>query len=1162
MPAAHAQDSEPDTLIVREWPSRTDTLRVVGSGPFLLRPNLVSGSVRITVNGYRVVDPDVHIDHRFGQIRLPGVAPDSVVVISAAYKYIPVQSPRTYSLWGRDEEGIEEEGNEADSGRDRDVDAPTPVQQQLQTTGQVSRGILAGSGQDAAIESGLQLQVRGEVAPGVQLEARLNDEDTPLVPEGVTRRLDQFDQVYIGLTSDLGRVELGDLEAQLSNSRFGNLDRRLQGAMFSTSERTVGNGAIRRLRATAGTAVTRGSYLEQVIQIEEASQGPYRLEGEAGERFILILPGTERVYLDGQLLTRGLDADYTIDYTTAEIRFTSRRVMSPDMRVRVGFEYTTNRFTRTLSFASVSGEAGGTSQKPWVSWGMRAIQERDGDAFGDEIGLSAADSALVAQSADGQVQGSGAIEVLYDPEALYVQYTRTQIDDGEGGQRDVYTAVSSVPPAGARVFRVSFSWVGEGNGSYSRSPGLSGSVEYRYVGSGNGSYEPVRTLTAPMNKQLVGLSLGLHRLPGVIISGEGAVSVFDPNRLSALGDGARQRTAGSMDVHTVPLALGSSWAVTAAAKAEWREASFATFSRTRDIEFSREWNLPFVERDAFSTLLPLENEQERALALTFTGQDSVGTSIERMDLKLGDQWQADRWQSRSRYRFRKQLQWDSRIQQATSRIPGMDQRDQWRHLINRVTWSSRLNPWLEWERERFDGQVLELAVEQSSTSRNLLTPRISYDEWTFGAAFPHTSGSWNALIEVRSEQDDGDATTQEVNATTGQVGWRLNPSPSLQAEAGVGARVSRLQGVGNQDDSPVERSLLLNSNGTWSLPSNARISWRYDARSERRATLQEIYIRTGAERGTHVWEDVNGDGIIQVDEFLPETLPGEGDYAQTFFPTDSLESVTTVDASLRFDTDPVRTGQRWRQIRTRSAIEIQETTRSDERTRVYLLNPSALRQAGQTVRGRIRMTHDLDVLPLTPDRTVFMRWAQGAALSQLSTGNQTTKNQELLGRLGSTWSERWRTDLDIRREVVDSRSEGFTSRTFDIARWEIEPKVTWASSWIRVTGSVVAGRAHDRSDGVRSRMIRLPLAVRSNTARRLDWNASVEHARFNTDGTLRGLQLIEMTQGRGDGASWLWRAQMTYQVTDIVQASLRYDARAPEGADVIHTGRVQVSARF
>ena len=1171
-----------------------DTLRLAAGSPFTLSAAVVPGTATVLAGGAVVPDTLFALDEPAGRLSVgSAVTAEPLVVIyrPLAVRLLPRYARRDLAPAAPDSaaqplrviERVPVTTAEADlfgsSG--------------LQRRGSITRGITTGNRRDVSLESGLRLELTGEVAEGVQLQAVLTDENTPIQPDGSTQRLSELDRVYIQLDTRAGQARLGDVDLAYGQSEFARFSRKVQGAAVSANVPRLADGLVSGGRVSVAGAVSRGLYQSQEVQAIEAVQGPYRLRGQSGEAFIVVLAGTERVYLDGQLLQRGEAADYVIDYATAEVTFTPRRLITAERRIQIDFEYTTTRFTRGFlgaeaEFAFFQPTA---EDRPRATLGVTVLREADGQQFADEQGLSEADLDAIAAAGDAEVFVDGATAVDFDPEAPFVLYARR--DTTLAGV--TYPYFTPARPTDGVVFRVRFSRVAEGSGQYRRGGQTVNGVVYTWVGPAGGDYVARQRLPKPALKQVVDVRGTAEPVRGLELFGEWARSTNDANTLSEIdrADDTGGAYLGGLRLRPVGVGVGE---MTGEVRRRVRSARYASFDRLRSVDFNRTWNLARTGA-AFGSALDTLREATTEGLLRWDATERSFFQVEAGQLGLGGEIVAGEYAA-TRYgvegrldeaalgpllpraRYRADLARSANTF-AFALTPGADGLPRpggetgffFRQsaLLDKPFWQSRLTPGIGYDEERREQSALDLAGADSLTAGSFrfraVRPGLAWATEPFSAA-----GS----VEFRREEEPlAGRLRHAADALT--VSTEAAYRGALQADGRVAYRTRRFTDAFEEEGRLANESLALQGNVRWTpLRRALEVRAAYEALTERTAVPQETYVLVGSELGEYIWVDASGDGVPQVDEFQPEPTPNEGTYALTFVPGDDLRPTIGVQAQLRLRLDagrlvarPETALQRFAAgLQAQTTLDVSERSTLRDLARIYLLDPAVLQSDATTLAGRFRATQDLTLFRRSDRFGVRLFGSHLTSTSQLAAGQEKRLQQEARVELDGrpTAGGRLQLRLALLGERAKSTSAGFASRRFDVRTLGIEPEAT-----LRIGGAVslTAGAAYSTKENAAAigpasaTVFRVPVRTTLSLGRRLQLSARAERADVRLDaGTATGLAAFELTDGRGPGVSYLWGGTLQYAINAFLRASAFYDGRLPSDAPAVHTVRAQVSAIF
>ena len=206
--------------------------------------------------------------------------------------------------------------------------------------GQISRGITVGNTQDLFVNSSLNLNLEGKISEDLFLRASITDQSIPYQPEGNTQQLQDFDNLFVELYNDKFSLVGGDVVLQNKDTYFLRYLKNVQGGAISVKTKSS--------TSSFGLSAAKGQFASVKVEVVEGVSGPYKIPPPNSLGYVIIIANSEKLFIDGQLMIRGYNNDYTIDYNQAEITFTSNVIINNYSRVRIDYEYANRDFSRSI----------------------------------------------------------------------------------------------------------------------------------------------------------------------------------------------------------------------------------------------------------------------------------------------------------------------------------------------------------------------------------------------------------------------------------------------------------------------------------------------------------------------------------------------------------------------------------------------------------------------------------------------------------------------------------------------------------------------------------------------------------------------------------------------------------------------------------------------
>ncbi len=1020
----------------------------------------------------------------------------------------------------------------------------------LYKTGSLTRGISFGNAQNVFVNSALNLQLEGDIGENLKIRASITDQNVPFQPEGNTQQIQDFDNVLIELFNDKFKLAAGDVVLQQRQSEFLRYYKNVQGIQFTTQYKAGG-----KWEASTQTfaQVAKGKFASVQVPVLEGVLGPYRINGPNGERFVIVMANSERIFLDGKLLQRGFNADYVIDYNQAEITFTPKVLITQYSRIRIDYEFAERNYSRSIlgmNHLQTNGK---------VDVYLNHYKEKDNRNRPLFTEFSA-DEQLLLSSVGDDIQRAVVPRidsVAFDPTRIMYEKV-SELDDS--GVRFTYFRYSTDPQK-AR-FILSFTQVGSGRGDYKRKNQLSNGTVFEYVprlnGQYQGDYSILTQLPAPDSKGMttagIRIKLGNHEK----LYTELALSSQDKNLFSSLDDSNNQGFAWKLGAQSQDRELGwlKGYRFNAQTELEFNTESFNFIDRFRYIEFDRDWGLELVDMGKsaseriFWTQLALDKDARN----NFLYKINLRNRAE----KLKGHQHIAAWNAELGKRIG--IKQEFFFLNATKDSLQTD----WIRYLANVSYQSK-----------FLVPGYQFSVDQNTLKRSnqdfIVSSAMNFKEHlVFLKSNDTLSYSFSADASWRRDQlPIAGKLLENTEAFTSNFNFRKQWKNHNLSSTFTYRQLDYLQ-----RDLPRELTILGKVDYSGSLVKNLiRNEISYALGNGRELQREFVFLPAPNGDGTHTWRDDNEDGIQQLNEFYLAINPEEKLFVKIFVPTDTYVEAYTTLLNYRIQ---ARFPEEWKsegglksfmhKLSNTSSLSVEKKVISEDfNSRVNPFIGGTDREQILSLRQVLRTSFFFNRASAKYGLDLSLFDSQ---LKQLLSGgfeDQIQKDWKLNTRYNFNAVTTIRLIGGIGNRVA--ASDFLENRNYAVKQRTLGPELAWQPSpFFRITGNYsFTGKENTQNIEFeeKAKIHQIGMDVRYAKAIKTTLTGNLKFIQINYNGQVNSPVGYEMLQALTSGTNMTWTLNWLQKIGTGLQLNLVYEGRNSEGLNrVVHVGRMQVSALF
>ncbi|GAA5022941.1 hypothetical protein GCM10011506_05410 [Marivirga lumbricoides] len=1013
----------------------------------------------------------------------------------------------------------------------------------LNIEGAFLRSVSAGQRQSVFMHSVMDLSISGKISDDLMLQARLTDQQMPFEPEGNTQRLQDFDRVNVQLKHKNWSLQGGDIIIQSApQAHFLRYNRQVQGVGISTPKLSF-DSAISNTELVSSFSRSKAGM--QLLQPIEGVLGPYRIKGPQNEPFIFLLAGSERVYLDGQLLQRGIENDYVIDYNAAEITFNASIYINKFSRIQIEFEYSDQQYSRNVTAFN--------HQQSFDRLSIRASVFQEADQPNRALyDLSFDDMQAISNlDANANVGRIPAVDSIGYQEGKILYGKKKVIE--EGNEYDVYYYSSHRDSA---LYQVNFSLVGDNKGNYIIASSEQNAVVYEWVAPINdipqGNYEPLKQVALPRKQRVLALGADYKLKNNDLISFDFASSEKTNNRFNPQAS-KNVGKAFSLAYKSNPRKLfsGKDFLYQYQLSYEYLDSAFLPVQIFRSVDFNRNWG---VEQTG-NYIAGREHLVGFGGKISNKSQHLTYQSYWREKENFG---QGHQQNFQYQYMGNWKLNSDLFFMQSSGELNDT----QWLKALMDLSYNRwKINPGYRFQSEKHSAFQQDSII---SSFMNFNTHQIYLQK--------QDSSHWNFKIshDFRSNYQVFDHEFQllEKSQTT-QVTSGLNYGYNN------GFTVTLLRRNIQAAHESSDAQDLYQGAVQWSaeLWNGNIVQSLYYQTGTGRVLERNYFFREVARRmGTHSWSDLNGNGEQELNEFFEDqTEYGDRNFIKILTMGDDYQTAYVNTARYQLN---LRTPNSWK----KSSGLLRYAGRFSSQFQANLETKNLYDSWEKRMSPFMSNTGTKDVL----SGKQFLKWNifyNRGGKASLDFGITDSERKQLLMsgfegnqikayQVSGSWNalSAWDIMATYRSGYNKSYSEVVAERDFSYSSQLINPQLHWQGSKNWRTILSYENHSKDSPDEVKGGNVTVDQLSMSNkfiqsSGGIFESKIGLVQVKSNLADNYSPLA-YEMFEGLRAGRNYIWNVSLRQKIVGDLHMVLQYGGRKSTETSVIHNGSVQLSALF